>query len=116
MSFANIVSKIFNPDTAFGNIMCRFLTLIITLAAAACLYFATVSVFSSSLINIALFITACFLILQAASNIDRTHGFGAFSGSTESNSEQEPPRPDEHHDHHHKPHYKQASDENTEQD
>lgn len=115
MSITNILSTVFNPDTTFGNIMCRLLTLVIILAAASCLYFATVTVFSSSLFNIALFITACFLILQAGSNIDRTHGFGAFSGSTESNSTEEQPHT---HDHHgpHKPHHKQTTREEPDEE
>lgn len=120
MSIGNILSRIFNPDTTAGNVMCRILTLLIILAAASCLYFATVTVFQSSMINIALFITACFLILQAGSNIDRTHGFGAYSGTTQSQTEQQDNQQPHHQEHHHqphKPHHKsmeQEPDEETE--
>ena len=91
--------KFLDPDKPFGNILSRIVTLLIILAAAACFFYSTMWVFQSPMINITLFITACFLTLQAGSNIDRTHGFGAYSATTENNVNTEVHDHEHHHGH-----------------
>ena len=96
--------KFLDPDKPAGNVLSRLVTLLIIIAATACFFYSTVWVFKTTLINIILFIIACFLTLQAGSNIDRTHGFGAYSATTHNHVEhqhkpkthdEEPPEDDE---------------------
>jgi K+-transporting ATPase A subunit len=91
--------KFLDPDKPLGNVLSRIVTLLIVLAAAACFFYGTMWVFPTQMINIALFITACFLTLQAGSNIDRTHGFGAYSATTQNQVNMEVHDHEHHHGH-----------------
>lgn len=68
--------------------------LIIFILSALCFYLAVKVAFFSSFINVMLIIIAIFFLIVACGEIDRIHGFGKYSGTTESQSEsQSKPQP-----------------------
>lgn len=64
----------------------KTLTLLLFLLSAGLFYLTFTYVFISSFINIALFIIAIFVLLEACGNIDKANGYGKYSGTTSSDS------------------------------
>lgn len=61
-------------------------TLILFLVSAGLVYFAITMPFFSSFVNIALFIIAIFVLLQACANFDKQMKFGDYSATTKTDT------------------------------
>lgn len=69
---------------------------------AICLFYTAVTVtFTSSVMNIIIFIIAIFVLLQGCGNIDKTHKFGKYAVEPENTTDVEPGPPQRHPHHKH---------------
>ena len=72
--------------------MMQFLQKLITLGgfllSCGCFYLATTVTFITSFANIALFIIAIFFLIQGCGRLDKTYGYGKYSGNTESDKDE----------------------------
>ena len=57
----------------------KLFTLFLFLLACYCFYVATVVVFANSFVNIALFVVAIFVLIQACGNLDKNLGYGKWN-------------------------------------
>lgn len=55
------------------------LTFVLFVAAIICFYFGATVAFSTALVNLLLFFSAVFFLIQAAGFIDRAKGFGKYN-------------------------------------
>lgn len=78
----------------------QFIVLVLFILTALGFYLAIKVAFFSSFINIMLIIISIFILIVACGEMDRIHGFGKYSGTTESQSESQPQQ-DNHTEHHH---------------
>jgi multisubunit Na+/H+ antiporter MnhC subunit len=91
------------PETA-KRLISQFIVLVLFILTALGFYLAIKVVFFSSFINIMLIIISIFILIVACGEMDRIHGFGKYSGTTESQSEsQQDINTEHHHPHPHKP-------------
>jgi multisubunit Na+/H+ antiporter MnhC subunit len=89
------------------QLLSQFIVLVLFILTALGFYLAIKVAFFSSFINIMLIIISIFILIVACGEMDRIHGFGKYSGTTESQSESIPQPHDNdephHHPHPHKP-------------
>jgi multisubunit Na+/H+ antiporter MnhC subunit len=78
------------PDK-LKQLISQFIVLVLFILAALGFYLAVKVAFFSSFINIMLIFIAIFILIVACGEMDRIHGFGKYSGTTESQSELPPP-------------------------
>lgn len=71
----------------FKHFMSQVLVLALFILSALGFYLAVKVAFFSSFINIMLIFIAIFFLIIACGEMDRIHGFGKYSGTTESQSE-----------------------------
>ena len=66
---------------------------------AICLFYVSATVtFTSSVVNIIIFVIAIFVLLQGCGNIDKTHKFGKYAAESETTTYVKP-GPPHHHEH-----------------
>ena len=86
------------------QLLSQFIVLVLFILTALGFYLAIKVAFFSSFINIKLIIISIFILIVACGEMDRIHGFGKYSGTTESQSESQSesqPQQDSHTGHHH---------------
>ena len=86
------------------QLLSQFIVLVLFILTALGFYLAIKVAFFSSFINIMLIIISIFILIVACGEMDRIHGFGKYSGTTESQSESQSesqPQQDSHTGHHH---------------
>lgn len=67
---------------------------------AICLFYVSATVtFTSSVVNIIIFVIAIFVLLQGCGNIDKTHKFGKYAAESETNTDVKPGPQHHHHEH-----------------
>lgn len=79
-SFRNL--KLFILANNFNymlNILSKLITLAMFLLAAGCFYMAVTVTFSTSFVNVAMFIVAIFFLLQGCGRLDKAYGYGKYS-------------------------------------
>ena len=81
------------------KILHQMLTALLFIIATACIYLAVNIAFFSSFFNVAIGIVAIMIIIIACGEIDKIHGFGKYSATTETQIETNL-NPTTHHHHH----------------
>lgn len=71
------------------NFMSLVLTWALLILSCGLFYLAVTMTFISAFINIALLITAVFVLVQAFGQIDKRHGFGRYSSESQKDKEKE---------------------------
>jgi len=88
------------------RVMKDFLNSVLSMSlfiVAVCLFYVSATVtFTSSLMNIIIFVIAIFVLLQGCGNIDKAHKFGKYAAEPETNTDAQP-GPQHNHDHNERP-------------
>ena len=76
----------------------KVLSLVLFIVALVLFYVAVAATFTSSVVNIIVFVIAIFVLLQGCGNVDKTHHFGQYAAESETKPDVNPgPHPAEHH-------------------